>query len=314
MSKQNEREVQNLVVVAGELIDLVDVKEEESKSGKTYFKYVARVEVKEGQTFDVEFFTMKHDSEGKVRKLYKAMDTIEREAKTRVKDGKGDTVRCTGAITVNSYLTKDKTEIISKLVVKGNSLKRDKGKEKDLDKFKPGASLKCVGLVDEIIKESDEKVIFKTLINEYKSKKDTIGYMIELVAEGKGAVEGTSFIKKDDILPFGANLVNDVETKFLPEDETCELSTEGAWGSMLEEIEKKNEVRKRLREEGIKKYSLKLVLTGNKALLTSDQIEEQELNFTDDDINDMFDYIEDKMNELEDGLVSSGGTSSDVAF
>lgn len=313
MSKKvKNKEVQNLVVVAGELIDLVDVKEDQGKSGNTYFKYTAKIETEPGQTFDVEFFTMKHGMEGEVKKLYKAMDTIEREAKTRVKDGKGDTIRCTGAITINSYVSNN--EIVNKLVIKGNSMHRDKGLEKEKDMFKTGATLKCVGLVDEIDNVSEEKTVFRTLVNEYKSKKDTIGHIIELVAEGKGAVEGTSAIEKDNIIPFGAKLVNDVETVFLPEEDTCELSTEGAWGSMLEEIEKKNETRKRLREEGIKKYTTKLVLTGNKSALTIEEIEEQGLNFTDDDINDMLDNIDEKMKELEDKIEIGKVDNSDVPF
>lgn len=316
MSKKMNKQIVNLVNVTGELIDIVNVKEGSTKAGNNdYFKYELKLETnpKTGETINVEFFSMKYDMNGDIRKMYKAMDTIYAEAKSRVTDGKGDVIKVLGSLTTNSYVTKN-GEIVNNIVIKGNSMTREKGNEKV--KFVPGATVQCLGLIDKVEKIDDETTKFEVLVNEYKTTKSIKGHIIELYAKGKGAVEGTSHLEKDMLVPFGAEIVNDVETIFLPEEDTELIDTEGAWGTELERIEKENERRTKLREEGIKRYTTKVVLTGARKPLTDEEIEEQELPFDNDSINDMFEAIDDMRQDLENeaAMKKMGDDDQDVPF
>ena len=316
MSKKMNKQIVNLVNVTGELIDIVNVKEGSTKAGNNdYFKYELKLETnpETGETINVEFFSMKYDMNGDIRKMYKAMDTIYAEAKSRVTDGKGDVIKVLGSLTTNSYVTKN-GEIVNNIVIKGNSMTREKGNEKV--KFVPGATVQCLGLIDKVEKIDEETVKFEVLINEYKSAKSIEGHMVELYAKGKGAVQGTSHLEKDMLVPFGAEIVNHVETIFLPEEDTELIDTEGAWGTELERIEKENERRTKLREEGIKRYTTKVVLTGARKPLTDEEIEEQELPFDNDSINDMFEAIDDMRQDLENeaAMKKMGDDDQDVPF
>ena len=228
-------------------------------------------------------------------------------------DGKGDVIKVLGSLTTNSYVTKN-GEIVNNIVIKGNSMTREKGNEKV--KFVPGATVQCLGLIDKVEKIDDETTKFEVLVNEYKTTKSIKGHIIELYAKGKGAVEGTSHLEKDMLVPFGAEIVNDVETIFLPEEDTELIDTEGAWGTELERIEKENERRTKLREEGIKRYTTKVVLTGARKPLTDEEIEEQELPFDNDSINDMFEAIDDMRQDLENeaAMKKMGSEDEDIPF
>ena len=300
MSKVN-KEVVNNVVVVGEVVDLLNMREGSCQNGNNeYFKYTLRLETnpETGETIDVEFFSMKYDFNNNIKKQYVCMDKIYNEVATKVQDGKGDVVRALAKLTSNSYVNKN-GEIINNIVLQGSFMERDKDTKKDKNKFIPGCNIQCLGLIDKVEKIDDETVKFEVLINEYKSAKSIKGHMVELYAKGKGAVQGTSHLEKDMLVPFGAQIVNDVETIFLPEEDTELIDTEGAWGTELEKIEKENERRTKLREEGIKRYITKVVLTGARKPLTDEEIEEQGLPFDNDSINDMFEAIDDMRQDLE---------------
>ena len=63
--------------------------------------------------------------------------------------------------------------------------------------------------------------------------------------------------------------------------------------------EKINEQKKKLREEGIKVNKTHLVITGGRANVSMEAIEEQELPYTKEDIEDMLYNIDDVIKELE---------------
>ena len=68
---------------------------------------------------------------------------------------------------------------------------------------------------------------------------------------------------------------------------------------VLKEGKKENERRKELRENGIKIHKQALVVSGSSGAYTKEEIEENDMPFTSEDINDMLDGIEDKMADLE---------------
>ena len=300
MSKVN-KEVVNNVVVVGEVVDLLNMREGSCQNGNNeYFKYTLRLETnpETGETIDVEFFSMKYDFNNNIKKQYVCMDKIYNEVATKVQDGKGDVVRALAKLTSNSYVNKN-GEIVNNIVLQGSFMERDKDTKKDKNKFIPGCNIQCLGLIDKVEKIDEETVKFEVLINEYKSAKSIKGHIVELYAKGKGAVQGTSHLEKDMLVPFGVQIVTDVETTFLPEEDTELLSTDFAWGSELQRIEEENERRKKLAEEGIKKYTTKAVLTGARKPLTDEEIKEQKLPFETDDIDEMLELIDEKMENLE---------------
>ena len=304
------KEITNLAMVVGELIDITNVKEDSWKDGTEYFKYNILLETnpETGETMEVEFNANKYDRNGNISIKYKGMDTIYEQARSRVTDGEGDIIRATGSLVMNSYVSKKTGEIINKLVIKGNNMTRQKGNEKDKSKFIPGATFSGIMMVDSIEKIDDETTKFNMLINEYKSAKSIRGHIIPVYAIGKDAVEGTSHFEKDMLIPGGAIIEKHLkETVFPDKMKEWELLDEtGCWGTEKERIIKENERRKvenekiaKMKEEGIKIYENRVVLTGTRKNLTEEDVENKELPFETDDIDEMLELIDEKMEDLE---------------
>ena len=80
-----------------------------------------------------------------------------------------------------------------------------------------------------------------------------------------------------------------------------------------EKIEKENARRKELREKGLQIHKQGLVVSGSSGAYTKQEIEENDMPFTSEDINDMLDGIEDKMADLEAQLTYDN-MNEDVPF
>ena len=108
----------------------------------------------------------------------------------------------------------------------------------------------------------------------------------------------------------------------LQKEETKELPLREikGFGSAIEDakkenerIEKENARRKELRENGLQIHKQGLVVSGSSGAYTKEEIEENDMPFTTDDINDMLDSIENKMAELEAQLTYDN-MNEDVPF
>ena len=129
--------------------------------------------------------------------------------------------------------------------------------------------------------------------------------------------------KEDMIIPIGARLVDLVETVFLEEEKTQELEKKEmvGFGTGLDDIkeynewvEKENERRKVLREEGIKVHKETLSIIGCTAPINEDEVEEKGLPFEKMDIDEMFDDIYRIQDELNAELQMQQVNDQDVPF
>lgn len=319
-----EKVINNQVVICGELIDFVNVKKGETKTGNEYFKYDMVIETNKEtcEQHQVTFFEMRDGFNGKENGRWKAMYTAYDEVegyKSRVTHGKGEIVRVTGRLAIESYVSKNENKIVDKIVVKGQYFSRLKEgeKEKEPGYFDSCATFKGTMFVDKM-EETEDKLIIKGLVNEYKSKNKILGHLVEFVCDNKESIEGMkSLVKETDVANIGCVLQDIVETRFLPEEETKELPLKEVkgFGTAVEDakrenekIKKENARRKELRENGIQVHRTGLIVTGSAGAYTQEEIEEKELPFDKDSINDMFDdiyYKQDMLNAQLGDLNSS---------
>lgn len=327
MAKKNkmEKEIVNQFVICGELLDFTNVKAGTSKTGKEYFKYTMKVETDKatGEAHDVEFFEMKESFDGSENGRYKAMCTAYEKYKTRVEDKVGDIVRLNGRLTTNSYVSQG--EIVNKLILSGSYMThKDENNDKEEGYFDSCAIFNGVAFIDKI-EELEDKVVVSALINEYKSKnKGSKGHLVDLIATEKDIIEGVkAMFKEEMVLPVGAKLVDMVEVVFLDEEKTKELEKKEmvGFGTGLEDIkkhnqwvEKENERRKVLREEGLKVHREVLSITGCTAPLSIEEIEEKELPFEKFDIDEMFDGVYKIQDDLANELKLQKVSDADVPF
>ena len=295
MSKKEERIIVNQFCVTGEVIDIINFDEFNLGKPNECWKYTLRIETdpETGETHDVEYFTTVSNE-----KKNESMTTIYEGVKTRVKDEVGTIVRCTGVVSSNDYY-KD-GELVKKPVLSGSFCNRKDGSGSSKYSFEPCATFKVTALVKEVIEE-DGKIILDTLLNEYKSKNGKIkgSYIDFEISEEVGKkglskmIEKTKNLNDDFILmPLSGILKKEIEIIEVDENELIEESTEDAWGDFEEEIEKSNERKRKLKEEGIRREKLVLELKGAKVGLSKDKVEEKELPFSDYDIKDMIDAVE----------------------
>lgn len=308
--KREMLKVNNFVVV-GEVLDVLNYKEFNVGQPNECWGYTLRIETnpETGEFQDVEYFTMVSNE-----KSNKSMDTIYREVKTRAKDEIGDKVRCSGRITSNDYYKKG--ELIRKVVLSGSFCNRDKGKASEKELFIPCAKFDVVGVVSDVNVVSEEEINITLLVNEYKSKNGKIkGHEIEVIGRSEPAVNAMKdSLKKDMIVPFGGLMTKKTTIEFLPDEETAPLSTEGAWGTGLEEIENKNKIRAELRENGVKREHFELLLTGNKPIVTEEDIEDQKLPFEPDDIEDMYADVDERLDDAKKRDDAKNVSNEDIPF
>ena len=148
-------------------------------------------------------------------------------------------------------------------------------------------------------------------------------HIVEFICDEKESIEGMkSLVKVDDVANIGAFIKDIVEVRFLPEEETKELPLREikGFGTAVEDakkenerIKKENERRKELRENGIKIHKQALVVSGSSGAYTKEEIEENDMPFTSEDINDMITLIEDKIYDLEAQLTYDN-MNNDIPF
>lgn len=294
-----KREIINQIVVCGELVDFLRFEKKVSKTGKEYIKYTVRVETNKDtqEQYDIEFFEMKTDFNGGENANYKGLLTAYETYRSIATDGVGEQVRITGKLVKNAYVSNG--EIVDKIVLQGKYITHKKEEDKD-EYFETCAIFKGIIFVDKVINE-DNKVIISSLVNEKKTSKVTKGHLVDIIADEPDTIAGVNeMFKEDMVIPVGAKLVDVIDTVFLPEEDTKELDKkkEIGFGTGLEDIrkynewvEKENERRKPLREEGLKVHKIEVKITGCTENISSDIIEEKEIPFLKDDINEMFDDI-----------------------
>lgn len=292
-NKKEEKIVINNFVVTGEVIDIVNFAEYNLGEVSECWKYTLRIETnpETGETHDVEYFTTVSNETKNA-----SMTTIYESVKTRVKNGEGTVVRCTGTIGSNDYY-KD-GELIKKPVLNGSFCNRKESGSKY--SFEPCATFKAAALIRDVI-ENEGNITLDTLLNEYKSKNGKIkgGYVDFELSDEKGIkglnkmIDKTKELNGDFILmPLSGILKKEIEIIEVDENELIEESTEDAWGDFEEEIERSNERKRKIKEEGLRREKLVLELTGAKVGFSKEIVKSKNLPFDQYDIKDMIDAIE----------------------
>lgn len=296
MKNETRREKENQFVVCGEIIDIVNFDEKNIGEANEWWKYTLRIETnpETQETIDVEFFTtVSNETKNK------SMTTVYETVKTRAKDGKGTIVRCTGSLSSNDHYSKG--EFVKKAVLNGSFCNRQGEKGSDKYDFTPCATFKALGLVNEVIEE-EGKLILDCLVNEYKTKNGKIkGGYIDFVVTGEKDIKGLSgqikrtkeqVDEKFILMPLSGKILKEIEIIEADESQLIEENSEDAWGDFEEEIEKRNEYKRDLKENGIRKEKLLLKLVGAKKGLSKEQVEENGYPFGEYDIKDMVDAYE----------------------
>ena len=273
----------NYVEVAGTVMDIYGYKV--MNQGETYEKleYKMKVKVDENQIFEVKF-SAKISS-----KLYDGFCTLWDEIKTVAENGdEADRIKITGKLTNNTYYSKGKLYEGAEILV--NSAKR----EKDTNKFDNNASFATLGYILEHNKLEDGTANVRALINEYSFNGNIKGH--ELVFNISEDVDDyLEFFPVKSVCSLEGMLNNERIEIELTEKDTEELSTEGTIGTAKKRILEENERRKKLREDGLFKDVCKLELIGGVNNISLDDIEENEYPFTENDIDDMLNGIDEKL-------------------
>lgn len=273
----------NYVEVAGTVMDVYGYKV--MNQGETYEKleYKMKVKVDENKIFEVKF------SAKVTSKLYDGFCTLWDEIKTVVENGEdADRIKITGKLTNNTYYNKGKLHECAEILA--NSAKR----EKDTNKFENNASFATLGYILEHNKLEDGTANIRALINEYSFNGNIRGH--ELVFNIKEDVDDyLEFFPVKSVCSLEGMLDNErIEIK-LAEKDIQDLSTQGTIGTAKKRIEEENERRKKLREEGLFKDVCTLELTGGVSNISLEDIEENEYPFTENDIDDMLNGIDEKL-------------------
>ena len=310
----NEIKNLNSFIVTGEVLDLINYKCFNEGMSNESWGYTLRIETnpETQESVDVEFFTSVNS-----KKINDSMTTIYNEVRTRSQHKEGDIVRCTGKLTSGDYYSKG--ELVKKVVLSGDFCNRKGEKGNEKYDFTPCATFYALGMVREII-EDEDKLTLDTLVNEYKTKNGKIrGHYIDFTAEGDGikGVKSTIKVTKEKVdadlmvLKLSGKITKEIETIKVDESTIVFEDEEGAWGEELERIQASNERKRKLIEEGMKKETVKLLLTGAKKGLTKEEIEENEINFSEYDIEDMVADVEDRLDKSKERDAKKNGIVSD---
>lgn len=296
--QQDEKLIVNNFVVCGEVLDVFNYREYNVGKENECFGYTLKIETdpETKESLDVEYFVNSNS------KMAAGLGTIYEEVKTRATHGEGEIVRCTGKVTNNIFCSDGK--IVEKLTLSGAFCNRKSDpKNKKMD-FTPSAKFDTVGYIREIEGEN-----ITALVNEYVGK-SIKGHILnfEIGDTAKGFEKAT---KVGNISFLSGKIKSVTETMFLPEEETEAIDTEGYFGTELEKIEKINETRAKLREEGIKVNKVHLVITGGRTKVKDEQIVDQKVPFLENDIDDMLYNIDVVIKELEQ---KNNITSDDIPF
>lgn len=290
----------NNFIVCGEVLDVLNYREGNVGESNEYFGFTLRIETNKetGQTLDVEYFVSCNS------KLFEGMNTIYNEVKTRATNEKGDIVRCVGKIVRNDYVSNG--ELVEKLVLSGTFCNRQgDSKNKKMD-FTPAAIFECTTCITNL---SENKVT--GIVNEYLTKGGKIkGHFIDFKI-GENAKGFNEMVQVDDIVNLQGEIVVEIETRYLPDKDTEELDSSRFFGKAKEKIEKENEMRKKLREEGIQVRKVTLDIVGGSLGLTDEEIEIHKLPFKDEDIDDMINDANERIDRLKSTIEAN---DADIPF
>lgn len=280
--------INNYVEVAGTVMDVYGYKV--IGKGETYerFEYKMKIKVDESQIFEVTF------SAKKTSKLYDGFCTLWDEIKTVAESGEdADRIKVTGRLTNNTYYSKGKLYESTEILV--NSANR----EKDTKKFENNASFATLGYVLEHNKLEDGTANIRALINEFSFNGNIKGH--ELVFNVKEDVDDyLEFFPVKSVCSLEGMLNNKRVKIELAEKDLQELSTERTIGTAKKRIEDENERRKKLREEGLFKNMCELELIGGVSSIPAEDIEENKYPFTENDIDDMLNGIDERLEKSLD--------------
>lgn len=272
----------NVAYVRGEVLDIYNIRR--IGEGQSWEKlcYELKIQTGEDEVVTVEAFENVYGWDGEESNKYKGLLTICNEVQTRAENGKGDMVNCNCTAVNNSYYSNG--ELIEKPILLLNYVNR----QKDGEKIEPGTFWSIYGMIEEE-NESEGKLELKCLTNEYMSKNVTKGTYLNFEIEGEDVDALKEMVKIGDVVKFEGEIKTVTEIVFLPEEETLELEVKGL-GTAREKIIKENERRKKLREEGIKKTSVKFEITGAYDPLTEEEL--KETPFEDERLRDMLVRLE----------------------
>lgn len=297
----------NVCYIRGEVLDIYNIRR--IGEGQSWEKlcYELKIQTGEDEIVTVEAFENVFGWDGEESNKYKGLLTICNEVQTRAESGKGDMVNCNCTAVNNSYYSNG--ELIEKTILLLNYVNR----QKDGEKIEPGTFWSIYGMIEEE-NESEGKLELKCLTNEYMSKNATKGTYLNFEIEGEDVEALKEMVRVGDVVNFEGEIKTVIETIFLPEEETAELEVKGL-GTKREKLIKENERRRKLREEGVKKSSVKFVITGADDPLNEEDL--AETPFEEDRLRDMLERLEKdlvKKKEKDDKKNGKTGIEDDVPF
>lgn len=288
------KEIMNFVNVNGEVVDVYG--ERIIGEGESYerYEFMMKVKTDEDSIRDVRFSCNTKTVTGEESSKYKGFITIFDEIKTITENEKGDRISLRCKVVNNAYYLKGVLYEKPELVVDFAN------REKDGRKFEDNASFSVYAYIEDVVETEEGLLDFKCLVNEYKTTKSIRGHELVLKVLDKDLVEDfKSTYKKGDVAQL-EGLIKDVKVKVeIPEEDLVELEVKGV-GSAKQKIIEENARRKEMRENGVYRNEMVLELTGGYDTYTPEQCEELEYPFSNEDIDDMLDKIDELLDKSKD--------------
>lgn len=293
-----KKETMNYVQINGEVMDVYNERTSSMSVGDETFEryeFMMKIKTDENTIREVKFNCPVRDIQGNESSRYKGFRTIFNDIKiaSESEDGVGEKISTQCRVVNNNYYYKGKLyENIEFLVDFAN-------REKENKKIEDNASFSLYSQIRDIV-ETDDSLDYYVLINEYATKQKVRGHELVLRLLDKELFNDfKEMYVVGDIAKLDGVIV-DQEIKIeIPEEDLVELKVSGI-GSAKQKIIEENERRRKLREEGLYKTQTVLELTGGYDPLTQQDIEEKEYPFTEDNINEMLDGIDERLDKSKE--------------
>lgn len=308
MSKQKKVNY-NSCYVNGEVIDVRDARIEGEGQNWEKIKYKMDVEVAENQIVTVEVDKGFFNFDGSEKQQTVGLETICKEVKRKVRDGKGDMVSCNCKIVANEFYSKGELYSQQKLMMDFcNREKADK-------KIDPGTVWKVHVLIKEIV-EREGYIEILGLTNEFMTSKSIKGGYIKFRIYDKEIIDGfNATYKVGDVAPLEGEVkqVNEFKAFDVTKLEDLDMLPETGFGSArnkaIEENKKRAEINKQraeMREAGGKMVSeTYLEITGGNPTLVGEDL--AETPFTPESIEEMEVKIESDLNKSKERDIAKNG-------
>lgn len=309
----NKKQNFNSCYVNGEVIDIRDARILGEGESWEKLQYKMDVEVSENQIITVEVDKGFLNFDGSKKQQTVGLETICREVKTKVTDGKGDMVSCNCKIVSNEFYSKGNLKSQQKIMMDFcNREKADK-------KITPGTVWKVHVLIKEIV-EAEDHIKILGLTNEYMTTKSIKGGYIQFRIYDKEIIEGfKAAYQIGDVAPLEGIVkqVNEFKTFDVSKLEDLEMLPETGFGSAktkaIEENKRRMEINKQraeMREAGGKIVSeTYFEITGGLDVLVGEALEETP--FTPELIEEMEVKIE---SDLEKSKARDEAKNGDLPF